>query len=175
MPEHELTDDEINEIQQSWDMMTKSEGGLRDAGLTLHRQLLTSQPHHIKSFEKFKKYKDFDDIMKSPELKTHSYSTVREISLIVANLKHPGVFAQLTQSIGFAHRPANIPPNQFVEFKTVFLNEFIPSQMADRATPNTLKAWDKFINVFTDHVKDCKWKWTRLIRRGRAKIEIIER
>jgi len=154
MPEHELTDDEINEIQQSWDLLTRSTGGLREAGIILNQQLLTAQPHHIRSFEKFKKYKDFDDILKSPEFKTHSYSTVREISLVITNLKHPGVFTQLTQSIGFAHRRANTPPQQMVDFKTVFINDFIPSQMADRATPNTLKAWDKFMTVFINHVKE---------------------
>lgn len=154
MPEHELTDDEINEVQQSWDMMTRSDGGLREAGLTLNKQLLTAQPHHIRSFEKFKKYKDFDDILKSPEFKQHSYSTVREISLVITNLKHPGVFTQLTQSIGFAHRRANTPPNQMVDFRSVFINDFIPSQMAERATPNTFKAWDKFMTVFVNHVKE---------------------
>lgn len=154
MPEHELTDDEINEVQQSWDMMTRTEGGLREAGMTLNRQLLTAQPHHIRSFEQFKKYKDFDDIMKSPEFKAHSYSTVREISLVITNLKHAGTFTQLTQSIGFAHRRAKTPPNQMVDFKSVFINDFIPSQMADKATPNTIKAWDKFMTVFINHVKE---------------------
>jgi len=152
--EHDLNDDEINEIQQSWDMLTRSEGGLREAGLTLNQQLLTAQPHHIRSFEKFKKYKDFDDILKSVEFKQHSYSTVRELSLVITNLKHPGVFTELTQSIGFAHRRPSTPPHQMVDFKTVFINDFIPSQMADRATPKTIKAWDKFMTIFINHVKE---------------------
>jgi len=154
MPEHALTDDEINEVQQSWDMLTRTEGGLREAGMTLNRQLLTAQPHHIRTFEQFKKYKDFDDILKSPEFKAHSYSTVREISLVITNLKHAGTFTQLTQSIGFAHRRAKVPPNQLVDFRSVFINDFIPSQMADKATPNTIKAWDKFMTVFINHVKE---------------------
>jgi len=150
--EHELTDEEINEVQQSWDMMTRSEGGLRDAGLMLNRQLLTAHPHHLRSFAKFKKYKDIDDIFKSPEFKQHSYSTVREMSLVITNLKHPGVFTQQAKSIGFAHRRASLPPNQMVDFKSVFINDFIPSQMADKSTPNTIKAWEKFMTVFIDHV-----------------------
>lgn len=154
MPEHELTDDEINEVQQSWDMLTRSDGGLREAGLTLNKQLLAAHPHHIKSFESFKKYRDMDDITKSPEFQQHSYSTVREMSLVITNLKHAGVFTQITQSIGFAHRRAKTPPNQLLDFKKVFLEDFIPSQMAERATPNTFKAWEKFMTIFTNHVRE---------------------
>jgi len=154
MPEHELTDDEINEVQQSWDMLTRTDGGLREAGLILNKQLLTAHPHHIKSFESFKKYKDMDDITKSPEFQQHSYSTVRELSLVITNLKHAGVFTQLTQSIGFAHRRAKTPPNQLLDFKRVFTEDFIPSLMAERATPNTFKAWEKFMTVFTNHVRE---------------------
>ena len=112
-------------------------------------RLFTAQPSY-QSYFSFRNVPDLETLRGDKRLKAHARNVMYTIGMVVDNLEDPEVLQEMVDKIARSHLRRKLTIEQFNVLKEVLVGLLVDSLGAGVMTPETLTAWSKTYDLFTD-------------------------